>query len=129
MSHLFSLRVYYEDTDMGGIVYHANYLKFIERARSDWVRARGIDQNRLRATGVVFAVRRIEADFLAPARLDDMLKVTTILEEVRGARLTLSQEVSLEARPLFRARVQLAAIDMKNGAPRRLPAELRQAAG
>lgn len=129
MSHLFSLRVYYEDTDMGGIVYHANYLKFIERARSDWVRARGIDQNRLRATGVVFAVRRIEADFLAPARLDDTLEVTTVLEEVRGARLTLSQDVSLDARPLFRARVQLAAIDMTSGAPRRLPAELRQAAG
>lgn len=129
MSHLFSLRVYYEDTDMGGIVYHANYLKFIERARSDWVRAQGIDQNRLRAGGVVFAVRRIEADFLAPARLDDPLEVTTTLAEVRGARLTLSQQVALGARPLFRAWVQLAAIDLASGAPRRLPAELRQAAG
>lgn len=129
MPHIFSLRVYYEDTDMGGIVYHANYLKFIERARSDWVRRRGIDQNRLRAEGVVFAVRRIEATFLAPARLDDALEVRTLLEAVRGARLILSQEVALGARPLFSARVQLAAIDMASGAPRRLPAELRQLAG
>ena len=129
MSHLFSLRVYYEDTDMGGIVYHANYLKFIERARSDWVRRWGIDQNRLRAEGMVFAVHRIEADFLAPARLDDMLEVSTTVEAVRGARLTLTQEIARDARPLFRARVQLAAIDMASGAPRRLPAELRRPAG
>lgn len=129
MPHIFSLKVYYEDTDMGGIVYHANYLKFIERARSDWVRRRGIDQNRLRAEGVVFAVRRIEAEFLAPARLDDALEVRTTVEAVRGTRLILLQEVALGTRPLFSARVQLAAIDMASGAPRRLPAELRQLAG
>lgn len=126
MSHLFALRVHYEDTDMGGIVYHANYLKFIERARSDWVRARGIDQNRLRAEGVVFAVRRIEADFLAPARLDDTLEVRTTPDHIGGARLVLVQEVAHGVRQLFRARVELAAIHMESGAPRRLPAELRR---
>ena len=61
-AHTFATRVFYEDTDMGGIVYYANYLKFIERARSDWVRALGIDQNALREAGTVFAVRRVEAD-------------------------------------------------------------------
>ena len=69
MSHQFPIRVYYEDTDMGGIVYYANYLKFIERARSDWVREIGIDQNAMRDEGVVFAVRRVEADYLSPAQV------------------------------------------------------------
>ncbi len=70
-SHVFPIRVFYEDTDMGGIVYYANYLKFIERARSDWVRSIGIDQNALREAGVIFAVRSVEADWFAPARFDD----------------------------------------------------------
>ena len=68
MTHRFPIRVYYEDTDMAGIVYYANYLKFIERARSEWVRELGIDQVQMKAEGVVFAVRRVEADYLAPAR-------------------------------------------------------------
>ncbi|MBJ3761280.1 tol-pal system-associated acyl-CoA thioesterase [Maribius pontilimi] len=125
MTHAFPVTVYYEDTDMGGIVYHANYLKFIERARSDWVRARGIDQNALRDGGLVFAVRRIEAEFLAPARLDDRLDVQTELNSASGARITLHQSVQLEASPLFRATVELAAIDIASGRPVRLPKELR----
>ena len=76
--HQFSLRVYYEDTDMAGIVYYANYLKYIERARSDWVRSLGVDQNRLRtAQGLVFAVRKITADELRPAHSDATLQITT----------------------------------------------------
>ena len=86
MSHLFKLRVYYEDTDLAGIVYYANYLKFIERARSEWVRELGIDQRRIKEEdGMVFAVRRIEADYLAPAHFDDELEVQTAPEAVTGA--------------------------------------------
>ena len=77
MTHRFDLTVYYEDTDMAGVVYHANYLKFIERARSDWVASLGVDQNSLRVTGEVFAVRRIAAEYLAPAEFGDVLRVET----------------------------------------------------
>ena len=76
MTHRFTLRVYYEDTDLAGIVYYANYLKFIERARSEWVRELGIDQQAMkRDSGRVFAVRRIEADYLSPAYFDDVIEV------------------------------------------------------
>src|SRR6056297_2779640 len=76
--HRFEVRVYYEDTDLAGIVYYANYLKFIERARTEWVRGLGVDQTALRAeAGIVFAVRRLEADYIASARFDDLLAVTT----------------------------------------------------
>ena len=73
MTHKLSIRVYYEDTDMAGIVYYANYLRYIERGRSEWVRDNGMDQNAMKAEGVVFAVRRVEADYLMPAKLDDEL--------------------------------------------------------
>ena len=123
--HSFPVTIYYEDTDLGGVVYHANYLKFIERARSDWVRQLGVDQNALRAAGVVFAVHRIEADFLAPARLDDRLDVSTVPFALTGARLTLDQQVLRGAACLFRARVTLIAMSI-SGKPRRLPPELAQ---
>ena len=71
--HEKQIRVYYEDTDMAGIVYYANYLRYIERARSDWVRDLGIDQLAMKAEGIVFAVRRVEADYIAVARFDDVL--------------------------------------------------------
>ncbi|MDN5569193.1 MAG: YbgC/FadM family acyl-CoA thioesterase, partial [Paracoccus sp. (in: a-proteobacteria)] len=80
MSHTLTLRVYYEDTDLAGIVYYANYLKFIERGRSEWLRTLGIDQLAMQqTTGHVFAVRRVEADYLRPARFDDLLTVVTDL--------------------------------------------------
>ena len=125
MTHSFPVTVYYEDTDMGGIVYHANYLKFIERARSDWVRGRGVDQNALRDGGVVFTVRRISADFLGPARLDDQLVVTTEPQAVGGARIKLAQDVSRGGTVLFRASVELAVLDTARGRPVRLPEALR----
>lgn len=107
MTHRISLRVYYEDTDLAGIVYYANYLKFIERGRSEWVRARGIDQTALRAErGFVFAVRRVEADYLHPARFDDLLEVTTTPKALGGARIVLWQEVKRGAEVLFTARVR-----------------------
>ncbi|WP_227421407.1 tol-pal system-associated acyl-CoA thioesterase [Roseitranquillus sediminis] len=124
--HRFPVRVYYEDTDMGGIVYYANYLKFIERAQSDWVRRLGIDQVRLRDEGVIFAVRRIEADYLAPARFDDELTVETVPVDVGRARMVLDQRVSKDDARLFEARVTLAAL-RPSGRPARLPEALRSA--
>ena len=126
MTHHFATRVYYEDTDLAGIVYYANYLKFIERARTEWVRGLGIDQAKLkRDEGIVFAVRRIEADYLAPARFDDMLDIATTPEDMTAARLTLRQEVSRDGQRLFAALVTLVAIG-PTGAPARLPAMIRR---
>lgn len=121
--HPFAVTVYYEDTDLSGFVYHANYLKFIERARSDWVRGLGIDQIALRARGLVFAVTRIEAEFRAPARLDDRLTVATAEAARTPARLTLEQVVRRGDQVLFQARVTLVCMSV-DGRPRRLPAGL-----
>lgn len=121
MSHSYTLRVYYEDTDMAGIVYYANYLKFIERARSEFVRALGVDQRRQRAEqGLVFAVRRIEADFLRPAKFDDILTVVTRVLSRSGARIVLQQEVMRAADRLFAAQVVLVCIS-DDGRAARLP--------
>jgi len=126
MTHRFTTRVYYEDTDLAGIVYYANYLKFIERARTEWVRGIGIDQARLKAEeGIVFAVRRIEADYLAPARFDDELEILTRTRGSTGVRLALTQEVLRDGAVLFRAEVTLVAIG-EAGQPARLPAGLRR---
>lgn len=122
--HEFPVRVYYEDTDMGGIVYHANYLRFIERARSDWVRGIGVDQNAMREAGLIYAVRRIEADYLAPAKFDDELTVATSLKQVTPARMVLTQEVTRAGTALFRADVIIVCITIA-GKPARLPAEIR----
>ena len=127
MTHRFPVRVYYEDTDLAGIVYYANYLKFIERARTEWVRALGIDQGRVRAeTGIVFAVRRVEADYLAPARFDDVLSVETQLLDATVARVVLAQRVTREEDLLFSSVVTIVALT-GTGRPARLPAEFRRA--
>jgi acyl-CoA thioester hydrolase len=122
--HSLAVRVYYEDTDLAGIVYYANYLKFIERARSEWLRALGIDQVRLKAdSGHVFAVRRLEADYLRPARFDDLLQVETALVQTTAARIVLDQTVRRDEAVLFTARVTLACLD-NAGRPVRLPPAL-----
>ena len=125
--HTFPLRVYYEDTDLAGIVYYANYLKFIERARSEWVRGLGVDQALLRAEhGLVFAVRRVEADYLRPALFDDVVTVQTTVSEHSGARLVLDQAVLRGVQTLFTARVTLVCLTA-TGTPTRFPATLRAA--
>jgi acyl-CoA thioester hydrolase len=125
VTHHFACRVYYEDTDLAGIVYYANYLRFIERARTEYVRSLGIDQARLKAErGIVFAVRHLEADYLAPARFDDLLEVTTDVAVLTPARIVLTQRVLCEGRLLFVAKVTLVALT-DDGRPTRLPAELR----
>jgi len=124
--HIFPVRVYYEDTDLAGIVYYANYLKFIERGRSEWVREMGIDQVAMkRDAGVVFAVRRVEADYLQPAKFDDQLDVSTTISTVSAARIVLDQMVLRDDAALFTAQVTLVALDAQ-GRPTRLPAEFRR---
>ena len=125
MTHLFHTRVYYEDTDMAGIVFYANYLKYIERARSDWVRGKGVNQAELKEEdGLVFAVRRVEADYLAPAHFDEELVVETRPITVTGARLVLEQIVKRNCDLLFQAVVTLVCIN-EAGQPVRLPANIR----
>jgi len=123
--HRFDLKVYYEDTDMGGIVYYANYLKFIERARSTWVAELGIDQLVLQAKGVVFAVRYIAAHYLVPARMGDSLHVISRVIATTAARWVLEQVVERDGVVLFTAEVTVVAVSNTGGA-RRLPAELRR---
>jgi acyl-CoA thioester hydrolase len=119
------LRVYYEDTDLAGIVYYANYLKFIERARSDWVRHLGVDQGALRANnGIVFAVRRVEADYLRPARFGDDLTVNVSLATVGGASMELVQHVLRADEVLFSAKVVLVCLGPADK-PVRIPADIR----
>lgn len=123
--HEFAVRVYYEDTDLAGIVYYANYLKFIERGRSEWVRGCGIDQMALKASqGIVFAVRRVEADYLRPARFDDALEVVTTLDHAAGPRITVAQSVERDGTPLFRAMVTVVCVDLAAMRPQRLPQDV-----
>lgn len=127
MSHSLTLRVYYEDTDLAGIVYYANYLKFIERGRTEWLRELGVDQSAMKAeTGHVFAVRRVVADYLRPARFDDVLEVVSDLTTATPARVVLDQAVLRDGEPLFRAQVMLACLDAR-GRPARIPAGLARA--
>lgn len=125
MTHRFTCRVYYEDTDLAGIVYYANYLKFIERARSEWVRGLGVDQVAMKVDGIVFAVRRVEADYIAPAHYDDELVVDTSVDKLTGARLVVRQVVRRADQVLFDALVTIVAIGAA-GKPARLPAAIRR---
>ena len=124
MTHIWPIRVYYEDTDLAGIVYYANYLRFIERARSELVRAAGIDQVAMKQDGLVFAVRRVVADYLSPAHYDDQIAVHTRLTDVKGASFAMPQEVWRGETLLFRADVTIAVLNAQ-GRATRLPAELR----
>lgn len=122
--HEFSLRVYYEDTDLAGIVYYANYLKFIERARSEFVRSLGIDQIALkRDHDSVFAVRHVSVDYLRAAQFDDLLTVQTRLTSLGGARVSMVQKVQRGSEVLVMAEVTLACVT-SSGRPTRLPAEI-----
>ncbi len=122
-AHILPVRVYFEDTDFSGIVYYANYLKFIERGRSDFLRLLGVHHTELAEQGLVFAVRRVEADYLRPARIDDILEVRTSLAELRGARFVLEQRVFRADETLFAAKITAALLTL-GGRPRRLPADM-----
>ena len=124
--HRFTIRVYYEDTDFSGYVYHANYLKFCERARSDFLRVLGVDQNVMFGDGAAFVVRRMNCDFLKPGRFDDVLTVETRPGAAAGARFELQQRVLRGADVLFSADVTAVLIDGR-GRPKRLTAALLSA--
>ena len=122
---IFPLRVYYEDTDAAGVVYYANYLKFAERARTEWMRLLGVAHGDLqRRTGAVWAVRRCAVDYLRPARLDDAIEVRTRLRAVGGASAEIEQLVRRGETELARIDIRLAFITPA-GRPVRLPGELR----
>lgn len=122
------VRVYYEDTDAGGIVYHSNYLKYAERGRTEYLRDLGFDQSRLRdETGLGFAVTRIIVDYLTPARLDDRLLVRTVADKVRRVSLDFTQTVERGDATVARLTVRVACIDAE-GRPARMPAALIAAA-
>lgn len=124
MIHSFPLTVYYEDTDMAGIVYYANYLRYIERARSEVVEQMGVDQRAMRDEGIVFAVTRVEADYLGSARLGDRLMVNSTHFAKGSVRWIFDQEVELDGKVIFRAKVTAACMTI-GGKPTRLPAEIR----
>ncbi|WP_068313460.1 tol-pal system-associated acyl-CoA thioesterase [Polycladidibacter hongkongensis] len=129
-THILPVRVYYEDTDFSGIVYHANYLKFIERGRSDFLRLKGLHHHEMEAgkhgPPLVFAVRKMEIEFLKSARIDDALVIHTRLNAVRGARINMQQSVWRGEEKLFEAEVMIAVITPE-GWPVRLPAALAEA--
>jgi acyl-CoA thioester hydrolase len=121
----FPVRVYYEDTDAAGVVYYANYLKFMERARTEWLAALGFPLAAFeREHGVAFVVHRVEVDFLAPARLNDRLDVTVETAERGASRLVALQQVSRGTSTLTKARVALACVDTVRWKPARMPKSL-----
>ena len=124
LPHRLAVRVYYEDTDAGGIVYHASHLRFAERARTEMLRELGFDHTALlREHGILFAVRRCTVEFLKPARLDDLLEVETVPVRLGGARLVLRQTVLRADRPIVELEVELALLSPELRPPR-LPAAL-----
>jgi acyl-CoA thioester hydrolase len=129
--HVMAVRVYYEDTDFSGIVYHANYLRFMERGRTNYLRLLGADQRALfaeaesEAPGFAFVVRSMTLDFLKPARMDDVLTVTTVPEQVKGASITLHQQVTRGDELLVEAHVRVAFVT--DGRAQPIPKALRTA--
>ncbi len=129
MSAIFSIpvRVYYEDTDAGGIVYHSNYLNFMERARTEWLRDLGFEQDQLvRADGVLFAVSAVNVSFHKPARFNERLEVTVELGRRGAASLTLRQEVRRAAEVLASGEVRIACIDAQRFVPVAMPARVAE---
>jgi acyl-CoA thioester hydrolase len=120
------VRIYWEDTDAGGVVYHANYLRFMERARTEWLRAQGIDQQAFRdSTGLAFVVRDMQLEFLKPARLDDELQVTVAVKERRAASMLFTQEIGrVDGMLLIRAQLRVACVDVLAMRPVQIPTHL-----
>jgi len=120
------VRVYWEDTDAGGVVYHAGYLRFMERARSEWMRALGMDQMAFKqATGLAFMVRDMQIDFLKPALLDDELSVTVEVKAWRSASILFAQTITkADGSCLIRASVRVACVDLARMRPAQIPSDL-----
>ncbi|MBI5330491.1 MAG: tol-pal system-associated acyl-CoA thioesterase [Betaproteobacteria bacterium] len=121
------IRVYWEDTDAGGVVYYANYLKFLERARTEWLSALGLEQDRMgEEFGIIFVVRRVEADYLKPARFNDRLVIASELADLGRASLTMRQRVLRGEETLLTAAVQVACVDRSAFRPARIPQPVLQ---
>lgn len=119
------VRIYWEDTDAGGVVYYANYLRFMERARSEWLRTLGFEQDELRdQLGVVFVVRRVEVDYLSPARFNDSINVEVKLHQMGQASFSVDQLLTRGPTRLVSARVTLACVDVARFKPVKIPAPL-----
>jgi acyl-CoA thioester hydrolase len=129
-AHVLPVRVYFEDTDAGGVVYHGSYVRFFERGRTDFIRRLGILQSDLAEGdgGALFVVRRMEIDFRRPARLDDIVEVITRSGELGGASITLEQEIRRGAETLVTARVKVALVT-RDGRPARIRGSLRERLG
>lgn len=128
MPDVFSIpiRVYYEDTDAGNVVYYANYLKFMERARTEWLRARGFEQDELsRRDGILFAVRSVKLDFLKPARFNDLLRATARVAKRGNASITFAQQVRREDVTLCEGEVKVACLDAATFSPCPIPPRVR----
>jgi acyl-CoA thioester hydrolase len=118
----FPIRVYWEDTDAGGVVYHASYVRFLERARTEWLRAQGVGQQALRdSEDLVLVIRGMSLDFHKPARLDDQLDTSVVMTERRSASLLIEQAISREGQLLVSAKVRVACLAASSFRPRPLP--------
>lgn len=126
--HIFPLRVYYEDTDVGGVVYYANYLKFMERARSEMIGMLGLDQAAMlhynNVDDVSFVVRHIEVDFMSSARFDDCLTVMTTILKLGGASIIMKQDIMKDDKCLIEATIKIAVVG-ENGRPKKLPIAIK----
>ena len=121
-SHQFNIRVYYEDTDAGGIVYYANYLKFFERARTEWLREIGINQETFLQQKLGFVVRKVEMDNLASAKLDDLVEVSSTITTLKRASLVFQQQITNQAKQvLCTAKVRIACVDFSQDKPCAIP--------
>lgn len=124
LGHELILRVYYEDTDAGGVVYYANYLRYLERARTEWLRVQGFNQSALLTERLAFAVRSINIEYLRPARLDDELRVSSGVKGFGHAQITFCQNIWRADEILLEAQVRIACIDPLLGKPQRMPSTL-----
>jgi acyl-CoA thioester hydrolase len=128
LKNSFSIRIYWEDTDAGGVVYYANYLKFFERARTEWLRALGVEQQQLQVqTGAMFVVADTQVRYLAPAKLDDLLNVSVAVLEQGQASLQLQQQAWRGNTLLVQASIRIGCVDAQTFKPRRIPAQVLDA--
>lgn len=120
------IRVYYEDTDSGGVVYHSNYLNFMERGRTEWLRALGFEQDKLREQNkILFAVHSMDVKFRQPARFNDTLEVESSLINLAGASMTFEQKIVRDKELLCYAKVKIACLDSQSFKPKQIPAMLK----
>ncbi|MBI2311898.1 MAG: tol-pal system-associated acyl-CoA thioesterase [Betaproteobacteria bacterium] len=119
------VRVYYQDTDAGGVVYHSTYLNFMERARYEWLRHMGFGARELAARQVIFVIRSLQVEYLKPARLDDLLQVTVAVAETGRSRVGLEQRILRDHALLLRARVEAVCVHGETFRPMSIPADIR----